>query len=455
MVFTPTHRTTLSRSFLSSQSQFALLLLFTSISLAAQQERSDSAEFYILQQAKTDIARLSSRDMAGRGYTESGHIRAAEYLQQRFQEIGLQRKGGSYLQPFPVTVDTFKQTPTLRIDGKDLQFGRDFTINPGNKGRSKNDVELVFLGSGLIVEGHGINNFRNVDLRGKVAVIDSEIPADIAGDTTIDRALLSQETRIQNAIDAHASSVIVLVNRPVYGKFFERWTVPVFELHHEALPVKPKEVTFSVQRTTHVRLETNNVIGYLPGDGSTDSTLIICAHYDHLGMVGPGGPFFPGANDNASGTALMLALATRFKEQPLRFNLLFVAFAGEEIGLYGSRYFAEHPTVDLNNVRFLVNVDMAASGLEGVMALGGVDFPEEFAQLQEVHDQLGLPELRKRENAPNSDHWFILKRGVRGFYIYPFTGQQPYHHVDDLPETLQWETFSRMYWLIGGFLQKL
>ncbi len=455
MIFTPTHRTPQNRSIFSLQSQFILLLLFTSVSLIAQQERLDSDEFDVLQQAKADVSRLSSRDMAGRGYTDGGHLRAAEYLQKRFQEIGLGKAGESYLQPFPVTVDTFKQTPTLRINGQDLQFGHDFTINPGNKARSKNDVELVFLGPGLIIEGHGINNFSGVDLRGKVAVIDNEIPADIAGDTTVDRALLSQETRIQNAIDAHASGIIVLVDRPVYGKFFERWTVPVFELRREALPIKPKQVTFSVQRTTNVRLETNNVIGYLPGDGSTDSTLIICAHYDHLGMVGPDGPYFPGANDNASGTALMLALATRFKEQPLRFNLLFVAFAGEEIGLYGSRYFAEHPPVNLSTVRFLVNVDMAASGLEGVMALGGVDFPEEFAQLQEVHDQLGLPELRKRENAPNSDHWFILKRGVRGFYIYPFTGQQPYHHVDDLPETLQWETFSRMYWLIGRFLQKL
>ena len=455
MIVMPTTHASSSYLTLSAHVRLILLLILFSIPLSAQQNPVNSAEFDFLPQAKTDISRFASPDMAGRGYTSGGHLRAAEYLQKRFEEIGLQRKEGSYLQPLPVTVDTFKQTPTLSINGQKLRFGHEFTINPGNKGRSKNKIPLVFLGAGLIVEQHGINNFEGKDLRGKVAVIDSETPESIAADTTINPALLTRETRIKNAIKAHASGIILLVDRPSYGNFFERWTTPVFELQREALPANGIEATFSVKRATRVLVETNNVIGYLPGNGNTDSTLIICAHYDHLGMIGPDGPFFPGANDNASGTALMLALAKRFKEQPLRFNLLFVAFGAEEIGLYGSRYFAEHPPVDLSTVRFLVNLDMAASGLEGVMALGGVDFPEEFALLQEVHDQLGLPELRKRKNAPNSDHWFILERGVRGFYIYPFTGQQPYHHVDDLPETLQWQTFNRMYRLIEGFLQEL
>ena len=434
----------------------ACLLSFCSaFHLSGQQKAGNSIEIDVIQQAKADIARLSSEEMAGRGYTDAGHLNAAAFLQERFKEAGLQQLNGSYLQPFPIIVDTFKQTPELIINGKTLRFGHDFIINPGNKARSKGAIPLVDVGSGIIAEEHGINDFAGKNLRGKTAVIESNLPEEAAGDTTINRSLLTRDTRIRNAIEAHASGVILLVDRPTYGNFFERWPAPIFEVRRETLPDNATEATFSVKRSTHVPIETSNVIGFLPGTGQTDSTLIICAHYDHLGRVGPEGPYFPGANDNASGTALLLALAQTFRKQPIRYNMLFVAFSGEEIGLKGSRYFAQHSPINLEKARFLVNLDMAASGLEGVMALGGVDFPEEFALLEQVHDSLELPELRKRANAPNSDHWFILERGVRGFYLYPFTGQQPYHHINDLPATLQWKTFRRMYSLLTGFLRKL
>ena len=285
-------------------------------------------------------------------------------------------------------------------------------------------------------------------------MIETVIPEEITSDTTIPKEELQLQYRIERTFSAGAEAILLLVDRPVYGNFFEQWPKPVFEVRREAIPPSSSRVSFSVKREQDVEVETNNVMGLLPGTGETDSLLIICGHYDHLGATNDT-LFFPGANDNASGIALMLALAERLKAEPVRFDVLFVAFSGEEIGLRGSRFFAEHPPIPLDAVRFLINLDMTASGLDGVMALGGVDFPEEFQLLQKVHAQLSLPELRKRANAPNSDHWFILEKGVEGFYIYPFTGQQPYHHVDDQPETLQWETFKRMFGLIEGFVREL
>lgn len=438
-----------------------LLLLCTfllgSICLQAQQ-RDDSSGTALgrnaLQQAQADVQALVSPEMQGRGYTGNGHRRAAEYLRSRFQEIGLRFVNDSGLQAFSVVVDTFRTTPSLVVDGHPLRFGQDFIINPGNAGGKKEQRTAVNAAYGLVIPERERNDFAERPIKGGVAVIETGTPEELRSDTAIDRNLLSTAARIKNALQAGAAAVILLVERPTYGNFAERWPVPVFELRREALPENARTISFSVDPAHSVKVLTNNVVGYLPGTGESDSVIIICAHYDHLGGVGEG-IYFPGANDNASGTALILALAKRFAEHPLRYNILVVAFSGEEIGLRGSRFFAENMPVAPEHIRFLVNLDMAASGLEGVMAVGGTDFPEEYALLQSVHDSLGLPELRKRPNAPNSDHWFILKLGARGFYLYPFTGAQPYHHVNDLPETLQWNTFERMYALVEGLLERL
>ncbi|MCE2503457.1 MAG: M28 family peptidase [Chlorobi bacterium] len=427
-----------------------LIFLLLSVHGSAQNESwLDS----LLQSAQIDIERLASSEMMGRGYTQAGHLHAASYIHKRFREIGLEDINGSYYQKFGVVVDTFIRRPELTVDNLYLRFGKDFIINPGNANGVEENIELVWIGSGLRL-GKRLDEHRGKNLRGRVAVIETEIPTSISSDSTFDKKQLVLQQRIAHAIVAGAKGVLLLSDRPTYGSFFEQWPKPVFEVRREVIPLSAKDVSFTVHRTENIEIETQNVVGLLPGTGETDSLLIVCGHYDHLGAIDDS-LFFSGANDNASGIALMLGLAAQLKQSPLRYNVLFCAFSGEEIGLRGSRFFVENPPVDLNRVRFLINLDMAASGLDGIMALGGVDFSEEFRLLQSVHDSLEFPELRKRKNAPNSDHWFILKKGVRGFYIYPFTGEQPYHHVDDTIETLQWETFERMFKLIYGFVLRM
>ena len=121
--------------------------------------------------------------------------------------------------------------------------------------------------------------------------------------------------------------------------------------------------------------KTRNVIGFL--DNKAKTTIIIGAHYDHLGMGNDGNSLDPdpknkihnGADDNASGVAGLLELARYFKKHKMRnANILFLAFSGEELGLYGSKYWTEHPTIDLNQVNYMINLDMigryeAAKGL--------------------------------------------------------------------------------------------
>lgn len=403
--------------------------------------------------AKSDVARLTSPELHGRGYDHDGHLTAARYIRDRFRAIGLDSVG-TWLQPFPIDARAVTGTPRLAVDGHPLRFGVDYIPSiGGTSGASGGALRIARAGDGIVIPRREVNAYASVDARGSVVVIEDGTPEGLKGDTSVPRILLSEEARIFFAAQSGARAVVILVDRLTYGEVGDTSEVPVFYVRRGALPQDAREISYAV-RIGDQHLESNNVVGYLRGSARPDSTIILCAHYDHLGAVDDS-LYFPGANDNASGTAMLLAMARALKEHPLRYSVLFLAFSGEEVGLVGSRFYVDHPRLPLESTRFLINFDMTASGNDGVMALGGVDFPEELALLQQVNDSLRLGDLRKRANAPNSDQYFFLAKGIHGFYIYPFTGLQPYHHVNDRPETLEWNVFEKLYRLSLAFLVRI
>src|SRR5690606_25921598 len=100
-----------------------------------------------------------------------------------------------------------------------------------------------------------------------------------------------------------------------------------------------------------------NVIGYIKGTAFPDSFIVFSAHYDHLGMMGKQA-LFPGANDNASGVAMMLDIMHHYKKNPPAYSVCFMAFAGEEAGLLGSYYYTEKPLFPLGQIAMLINLDL-------------------------------------------------------------------------------------------------
>src|SRR5699024_4573068 len=104
--------------------------------------------------------------------------------------------------------------------------------------------------------------------------------------------------------------------------------------------------------------------GVLPSSKKDADTLVFTAHYDHLGMMGKKA-MFPGGNDNASGTSMLLSMAHYFQQNPSDYHLIFIAFAGEEVGLLGSKYFVENKSISLSSIHFLINLDIMGSGEEG------------------------------------------------------------------------------------------
>lgn len=159
------------------------------------------------------------------------------------------------------------------------------------------------------------------------------------------------------------------------GSAGERLALDYIEKQFKALKLQPKGESDSFEQKfpfksgvhgTGTEGTAHNAVAYL--DNKADKTIIIGAHFDHLGLgengssldANPKGKIHNGADDNASGVAGVLELARYFSKNKIseKSNFLFICFSGEELGLYGSKYFTEHPSVDLTKVNYMINMDM-------------------------------------------------------------------------------------------------
>ncbi|MBR1766764.1 MAG: M28 family peptidase [Bacteroidales bacterium] len=219
-----------------------------------------------------------------------------------------------------------------------------------------------------------------------------------------------------------------------------------------------------------------NVCGYIPGE--TDSMIVFTAHYEHLGMHGD--TIFFGAHDNASGTAAVLDLArTLSKVQTdagaLRYTYVFLFFGGEEAGLIGSGFFADMPLIKMNKVKLLINIDLFCGGEEGLMVVNAnaretAPYVDLLQQLNEhelnasglsatVAGQSGYhsyaAKIGRRDNAPNSDHYY-LSQLCPAIFIYTLGGPYGgYHSPTDTCDSCGLDHYPRFLTLLLSFLQHL
>jgi Iap family predicted aminopeptidase len=229
---------------------------------------------------------------------------------------------------------------------------------------------------------------------------------------------------------------------------------PAFEMVKKDLNAQAKKASFRVDAKLIKGYQSQNVVGYVPGKKYPDEFIVISAHYDHLGRMGKE-TYFPGANDNASGTTLMLELAHHYAlpENQSDYSVAFMAFGAEEAGLIGSRYYTEHPLFPLNQIKFMINLDLLGTGEEGMMVVNGTRLPEAYDLLTKINSEKNyLPKLQKRDNAPNSDHYFFTRKGVKAVFIYLMGGPKFYHDVYDRPETLPLTKFKETFGLIRDFV---
>jgi hypothetical protein len=220
----------------------------------------------------------------------------------------------------------------------------------------------------------------------------------------------------------------------------------------EDLPVEKKvTITLDIDSWFRPNYYTQNVIGYLKGTTVPDSFIVFTAHYDHLGQMGDG-TYFPGANDNASGTSMVLNLANYFHTHPSKYSVVFICFSGEELGLVGSSYFVEHPQFSLAKIKFLINLDIVGTGDDGIKVVNATEFPKQFDQLVKLNDaHQYMKQVAPRGKAANSDHYPFYEKGVPCFFIYTLGGIAAYHDIYDRPETLPLTDYEDLFKLLIDF----
>jgi Zn-dependent M28 family amino/carboxypeptidase len=239
------------------------------------------------------------------------------------------------------------------------------------------------------------------------------------------------------------------------------WTVSQETTHATVVYVKDSLFKGSISNiSVHIdavllkNATSDNIVGVLRGEVK-DTFLAITAHYDHLGMMG-NNAIFPGASDNASGTAMLLYMAKYFSTHKQHYSILFISFSGEEAGLMGSDYFTKHPLVPLSNIRFLTNIDIMGDATDGITVVNATEYPKQFEQLQKINkDNNLLAQIKSRGKAANSDHYHFSEAGVPSFFIYTNGGTGYYHDIYDKAGEITLNHVDNIVTLIIDFLKEL
>lgn len=399
---------------------------------------------------KKIVQTLASSKYKGRGYVGRGDKKAADFIAKQFKQMRLAPLGANgYLLPYSLHVNYFPSKMQVAIDNDILRPGIDYLISetsPSVHGIFPIIVaarkELLDSASLFNLVQRAKNGFLYVDK--KAGGTESKEETDIIAQNL--RYLQYSPEVDMKGIIAYSPDKLTWSVAPVQqGR-------PLIELH-KTLDVKSlKTIQVDVDAKMDSAYQTQDVAAFVKGTAEPDSFLVVTAHYDHLGMMGKK-TMFPGANDNASGTAMMLSLAKYFSAYPAKYSMVFIAFSGEEIGLKGSEYFVNNAPIDLKKIKFLCNFDMAGTGIDGIQVVNSTIFKTQYDSLLAINNRLHLlKDIKPRGETRNSDHYWFYKMGVPSFFIYTLGGVN-YHDVNDTYESLPFTSFAHYEKLMISFLE--
>ena len=457
-----------------------------------------------LERIQKDINYLAGEECEGRGLKTKGIVKAGDYIATAFKDSGLKPafKDGSYFQKFVVPGRGKLGKPNaLALNRGDietvLKIKEDFSVTAAS-GAGKKSTGLVFVGYGITSTEPKYDDYAGMDVEGKIVVILRRTPkADDAKGPfaqTGDDSPAPLTSKIQNAIAHRAVGILFVSDRGSAGKtdplmeaertagsYFDG---PVFHVKRtavdaltksakdktlteieEAIDKDGKPFSFEVKgwkaesevTITRELYPTRNVIGVLDGAGPlADETIVIGAHYDHLG-AGESGSFpnnsgktHYGADDNASGTSGLLELARRYGKIKNRQGrrIVFVAFSGEEQGLFGSIYYCKEPPFPLDKTKFMINMDMIGRLVAVEMKKGDGGPKKDQLVVYGTGTTAGLDKFVDEANKTFDFKMFKIPGGTgpsdhSSFYakkipvLFFFTGtHKDYHKPTDTPDKI-------------------
>jgi hypothetical protein len=394
-----------------------------------------------LSYAKSCIKTLCSEDYYGRGYVNNGDRIAAQFIRKEYAKFKLTPLGENYYQALGFPVIYYPDRVEITLDNAVAYAGHDFIINPGCPS-VKGIYKVLELDSAMVDNSSEFNKLKNKNLKGTFLIVDE----------MKEKKLLHPERAkliLENGLKAKG---LIFKNNPVlvWSVSMEFAKFPILYFKKGSFPNLVLKLSIKIDAAHKVH-GTQNVIGMVKGKKFPDSLLVFTAHYDHLGMMG-NDAIFPGANDNASGVAMMLDLANYYAKNPPDFSVVFIAFAGEEVGLLGSIYFVNNPLIDLKKIALLINMDLMSTGDEGLTAVNATEFPTLFENLK-ICNSIGnyLPDIAPRGKAANSDHYPFTELGVPSFFFYLRGNYHHYHDVDDTYEVITLSKYKEAFQLIRDF----
>lgn len=487
--------------------RFAIPAVLAAVCLVAAEAPSFDAARYL-----AHIQYLASPELKGRASGSPELEKAAKYIADHFRADGLRPVSGSYLEPFEINLSS-KLGRNNRFES--VVNGELATLQPVKEfipysfsSSGKSSGQVVFAGYGITAPEYNYDDYAGIDVHGKFVIILAHEPQEFDEKSVFEgKVYTSHSQSYSKAFNArvHGALGVILVfdrvNHPDASDALEPFGtasgpaaagLPFVQVKESAIEpwirvagkdllsteqainadLKPR--SFAIPGVTireNIDLErvtktVHNVLGYLPG--STPEYIILGAHYDHLGLGGQfslapsmTGTVHPGADDNASGTAGVLELAHYFSAlysgsaaTPRR-GILFMTFAGEELGLLGSEYYANHPLLPIDQAAAMLNMDMIGRVRDDKLYIGGSATGSTFrADLDSLVAKTNFRVDYSESGYGSSDHTSFTAKQIPVLFF--FSGLHgDYHKPGDTWDKINAPAAIQVLQLVSGMLGKL
>lgn len=401
-----------------------LIILFIGILFSASSQNMDIV--------KENIKTLSSKKFSGRGYVNKGDRKAANFLKKKFIEYDVSSIEGSYFQDYQFAVNTFPKKTKVEINEIRLKPAYDYIIN-ANALSSKGKYKCLYL---------------------PLNENDRELPLNeyfLIGD---------KEARYFKERNPYKAKGFIYLDdkQPIWSVSGSSDTSDYIVLSIDGSKIKDsiRRLKIQFENEYFSNYRTQNVWGFIEGTKYPDSIIILSAHYDHLGSFGK--TIYPGANDNASGVAMVMELARYFSQEKNKpkVSLIFALFSGEEAGLKGSTYMVNNFPFPYNNVKLMINLDMVGTGSEGITIVNGKQFPSIFTSLCDLNENKNyLKEIKARGESCNSDHCPFYKKGIPSIFVYTRGPEATAYHIpQDNFDSLPLTEFADLFLLLRDYIDQ-
>lgn len=406
-----------------------LIGLFSILSIQAQD----------VEYAHKIVNTLASDAYYGRGYINKGDLKAAQYISAEFEKFGLNKFGKNYYQDYKLRINTIPKIDYVKLDGKELIAGEQFIIIPVSKGM-KGTFPIFHLRDSLFENKEELAKIKNMDLSNHFIMTEGRFKV----------LKYRNEFNSRGVIYVKQKKMVLGISRTENPQKYV-----LLDFRMEQYPSEAKEISLDFDTKLIKKYKTQNVVGYVEGKKRPDSFFVFTAHYDHLGMMGD--VIFNGANDNASGTAMVMDLARHYSkpENQPDYSIAFILVSGEECGLHGSFHYAENPLFPLDQISFLINLDMVGTGSKGITFVNGQLHSKRLNYAVQINEEKRyLPVIKLRGVSNNSDHAPFHLKGVPAVFIYTMGDEhREYHNIYDQAKTLPLTKWNELFGLLTDFIK--